>query len=177
MNEIFLDTETTGLSFKSGHKIVEIACVETKDFIPTGRVFHKLINPKREVSKDAYEIHGYSTEFLENKETFGEIANEFLNFISEKKIIIHNAPFDIGFLNGELGLINKELMQENINKIETFETMDNRNNTEPNMPGEQSEEQRLHKMMNLSGEEEIANVKAFDEPLESYNDDNYAPVN
>ena len=75
------------------------------------------------------------------------------------------------------GVINKELMDENISKIETFETMDNRNNTEPNMPGEQSEEQRLHKMMNLSGQEEIANVKAFDEPLESYNDDNYAPVN
>ena len=75
------------------------------------------------------------------------------------------------------GLINKELMQENISKIETFETMDNRNNTEPNMPGEQSEEQRLHKMMNLSGEEEINNVKVFDEPLESYNDDNYATVN
>ena len=75
------------------------------------------------------------------------------------------------------GVINKELMQENISKIESFETMDNRNNTEPNMPGEQSEDERLQKMMNLSGQEEIANVKAFDEPLESYNDDNYAPIN
>ena len=75
------------------------------------------------------------------------------------------------------GVINKELMDENISKIETFETMDNRNNTIPNMPGEQSEEQRLQKMMNLSGEDEIDNVKAFDEPLESYNDDNYSPVN
>ena len=75
------------------------------------------------------------------------------------------------------GVINKELMDKNVSNFESFETMDNRNNTEPNMPGEQSEEQRLHKMMNLSGEEEIANVKAFDEPLESYNDDNYAPIN
>lgn len=74
-------------------------------------------------------------------------------------------------------LINKELMQANDDNVETFEAMDNRNNTEPNMPGEQSEEQRLHKMMNLSGEEEVANVKAFDEPLESYNDDNYASFN
>ena len=75
------------------------------------------------------------------------------------------------------GVINKELMDENISKIETFETMDNRNNTVPNMPGEQSEEQRLQKMMDLSGQDEIDNVKAFDEPLESYNDDNYSPVN
>ena len=112
MSEIFLDTETTGLSFKNGHKIVEIACVETKDLIPTGRVFHKLINPKRDVPNDAYEIHGFSTEFLKNKETFGEIAIEFLNFIREKKLIIHNAPFDIGFLNGELGLINQELIKK-----------------------------------------------------------------
>lgn len=75
------------------------------------------------------------------------------------------------------GVINKELMDENISKIETFETMDNRNNTVPNMPGEQSEEQRLQKMMDLSGQDEIDNVKAFDEPLESYNDDNYSPIN
>ncbi len=108
MNEVFLDTETTGLSFKEGHKIVEIACIETKDLIPTGRIFHKLINPKRSVPTEAFNVHGFSQEFLSDKETFDQVANEFLNFIKEKKIIIHNASFDIGFLDGELGLIKKE---------------------------------------------------------------------
>jgi len=112
MSEIFLDTETTGLSFKEGHKIVEIACIETKDLIPTGRVFHRLINPKRNVPEEAFNVHGFSQQFLSDKETFEEIADEFLNFIKGKKIIIHNASFDLGFLNGELGSIQKE----NINK-------------------------------------------------------------
>ena len=110
MNEIFLDTETTGLSFKDGHKIVEIACIETKDLIPTGNIFHKLINPKRDVPNEAFKIHGFSTEFLSNKETFDQIADDFLNFIKEKRIIIHNASFDLGFLNGELNLIKKKLI-------------------------------------------------------------------
>ncbi len=110
MNEIFLDTETTGLSFKDGHKIVEIACIETKDLIPTGNIFHKLINPKRDVPNEAFKIHGFSTEFLSNKETFDQIADDFLDFIKEKKIIIHNASFDLGFLNGELNLIKKKLI-------------------------------------------------------------------
>ena len=108
MNEVFLDTETTGLSFRDGHKIVEIACIETKDLIPTGRIFHKLINPKRSVPTEAFNVHGFSQEFLSDKETFDQVANEFLHFIKEKKIIIHNASFDLGFLDGELGLIKKE---------------------------------------------------------------------
>ena len=102
MNEIFLDTETTGLSFQAGHKIVEIACLETKDYIPTKKVFHKLVNPKRDVPEEAFKIHGFSEEYLKDKETFDQIADEFLNFIKGKKIIIHNASFDLGFLNGEL---------------------------------------------------------------------------
>ena len=110
MNEIFLDTETTGLSFKDGHKIVEIACIETKDLIPTGNIFHKMINPKRDVPSEAFKIHGFSSEFLSDKETFDQIADDFLNFIKEKKIIIHNASFDLGFLNGELNLIKKKLI-------------------------------------------------------------------
>ena len=110
MNEIFLDTETTGLSFKDGHKIVEIACVETKDLVATGKVFHKLINPKRDVPLEAYKIHGFSREFLSNKESFDLIADEFLDFIKGKKIIIHNAPFDISFLNGELLSIKKKFI-------------------------------------------------------------------
>lgn len=112
MNEIFLDTETTGLSFKEGHKVVEIACIETKDLISTGRVFHKLINPKRDMPAEAFRVHGFSREFLSDKETFDQIAEEFLNFIKGKKIIIHNAPFDLGFLNGELNELNKELVDK-----------------------------------------------------------------
>ena len=112
MIEVFLDTETTGLSYLDGHKIVEIACIETKDLIPTGNIFHKLINPKRSVPEQAFKIHGFSQEFLKDKETFAEIADEFLNFIKGKKLIIHNASFDIGFLNGELDFIKKELIDE-----------------------------------------------------------------
>ena len=108
MNEVFLDTETTGLSFRDGHKIVEIACIETKDLIATGKVFHKLLNPKRSMPEEAFKVHGFSQEFLSDKETFEQIADELLDFIKNKKIIIHNASFDVGFLDGELGLIQKE---------------------------------------------------------------------
>ena len=114
MNEIFLDTETTGLSFKDGHTIVEIACIETKDLIATGKVFHKLINPERTVPEEAFKIHGFSEKFLSEKETFNEIADEFLNFIQGKKIIIHNASFDLSFLNGELLSIKKELVNKQL---------------------------------------------------------------
>ena len=88
MNEIFLDTETTGLSFKEGHKIVEIACIETQDLIATGRVFHKLINPVRDMPEAAYKVHGFTEEFLSDKDTFDKIADEFLNFIKGKKILL-----------------------------------------------------------------------------------------
>ena len=110
MNEIFLDTETTGLSFREGHKIVEIACIETKDLIATGKVFHKLINPLRDIPEAAYKVHGFTKEFLSDKDTFDKIADEFLNFIKDKRVIIHNAPFDVSFLNGELNEIKKELI-------------------------------------------------------------------
>ena len=114
MSEIFLDTETTGLSFKDGHKIVEIACIETEDLIPTGKVFHKLINPKRNVPEEAFKVHGFSEKLLKDKETFDELADEFLDFIRNKNIIIHNASFDLGFLNGELNLINKSLIDKKL---------------------------------------------------------------
>tara|TARA_B100001248_G_scaffold43132_1_gene27541 strand:- start:3041 stop:3700 length:660 start_codon:yes stop_codon:yes gene_type:complete len=113
MYEIFLDTETTGLSYKEGHKIVEVACIETKDLISTGKVFHKLINPKRKVSQEAINVHGFTEDFLKDKQTFNEIADEFLEFIKGKKIIIHNAPFDIGFLNNELKHLKKNLIDNN----------------------------------------------------------------
>ena len=114
MSEIFLDTETTGLSYNDGHKIVEIACIETNDLIPTKKIFHKLINPKRNIPEEAFKIHGFSSDFLSDKETFDQIADDFLNFIKGKKIIIHNANFDIGFLNGELSSIKKEIINKKL---------------------------------------------------------------
>jgi DNA polymerase-3 subunit epsilon len=114
MNEVFLDTETTGLSFRDGHKIVEIACIETKDLIPTGKVFHKFINPRRSVPNEAFKVHGFSEDFLKDKEAFDQVADEFLSFIKDKKIIIHNASFDIGFLDGELGAIKKEKINKKL---------------------------------------------------------------
>ena len=129
MNEIFLDTETTGLSFQNGHKIVEIACVETKDLIPTNKIFHKLINPQRDVPDEAFKIHGFSKEFLSNHKTFNQVADEFLNFIKGKKLIIHNANFDLDFLNGELGSIKKDL----INKMEVIDSLEVARNKFPGM--------------------------------------------
>jgi len=120
MSEIFLDTETTGLSFQEGHKIVEIACIETKDLIPTNKIFHKLINPERNIPEEAFKIHGFSKEFLSTKQTFNQIADDFLNFIEGKKIIIHNASFDLGFLNNELGKIKKQ----RINKAEVIDSLE-----------------------------------------------------
>ena len=116
MNEIFLDTETTGLSTKDGDRILEIACIETKDLIPTKKIFHKLINPERKVSQEAFKVHGFSNEFLQDKQKFKEIAEELLEFIDGKKLIIHNAPFDIGFLNNELKKINRKIID--IKKVE-----------------------------------------------------------
>ena len=115
MNEIFLDTETTGLSVHDKHRIVEIACIETNDLTPTKKIFHKILNPQREVPVEAFKIHGFSTDFLKNKETFDEVADEFLEFINNKKIIIHNASFDLGFLNYQLKLIRKnEIKKDNV---------------------------------------------------------------
>ena len=108
MLEVILDTETTGLSTSEKHRIVEIGCVELNDQIPTNKIFHEYINPQRDVSEDAYKVHGYSNEFLADKKTFSEVSEEFLNFIKNKKIIIHNAPFDLSFLNYELRLIKKK---------------------------------------------------------------------
>ena len=120
MNEIFLDTETTGLSVNDRHKIVEIACIETSDLVPTKRIFHKIINPKREVPDEAFKVHGFSTEFLKDKETFDKVADEFLEFIKDKKIIIHNASFDLGFLNHELKLLRKNEIKKN-NIVDSLE--------------------------------------------------------
>jgi len=120
MLEVVLDTETTGLSVKDGHRIVEIGCIELNNQIPTLKKFHCYLNPERKVSKKALEIHGYTDEFLSNKKKFKEIADDFLNFIKNKKIIIHNAEFDLGHLNNELGLLGKE----KINRDQVIDTLE-----------------------------------------------------
>ena len=104
MKEIVLDTETTGISVKEGHRIVEIGCIELDNLIPTKNKFHCYLNPERKVSEKAYEVHGYSDDFLADKKKFSQVANDFLNFIDNKRLIIHNAEFDISHLNNELRL-------------------------------------------------------------------------
>jgi len=120
MLEVILDTETTGLSTVSNHRIVEIGCIELKNQIPTNKTFHTYINPERSVSEDAYKVHGYSEKFLSNKKKFAEISEDFLNFIKDKKLIIHNAQFDLSFLDHELKLINKKPIDKK-NVIDTLE--------------------------------------------------------
>ena len=112
MLEIILDTETTGLSIDQNHRIVEIGCIELKDQMPTKNVFHEYINPERAVSTEAFKVHGYSDKFLSNKKKFSEIADSFLSFIKDKKIIIHNAGFDLSFLNYELKLAKKNIIDK-----------------------------------------------------------------
>ena len=119
MLEIILDTETTGLSVLDKHKIVEIGCVELNNQIATNNVFHEYINPQRTVSEDAYKVHGYSDKFLSNKKTFSDVAKNFLNFIKNKKLIIHNASFDLSFLNYELKLLNLDPIDKK-NVIDTL---------------------------------------------------------
>ena len=123
MKEIVLDTETTGLSVKDGHRIVEIGCIEIENLIPTKNVFHCYLNPERKVSESALKVHGYTDEFLADKKKFIDIADEFLKFIKGKKIIIHNAEFDIGHLNNELSLIKKNIISKE-NVIDTLKLLE-----------------------------------------------------
>ena len=114
MKEIVLDTETTGISVKEGHRIVEIACIELENLIPTGKKFHCCINPERKVSEKALEIHGYTDDFLSKQKKFIEVGDDFLQFIKDKQLIIHNAEFDLSHLNNELKLCGKENISNEI---------------------------------------------------------------
>ncbi len=114
MKEIVLDTETTGLSVKDGHRIVEIGCIELENLIPTKNKFHCYLNPERKVSEKAFEVHGYTDEFLSKQKKFNEVGNEFLEFIKDKKLIIHNAEFDLAHLNNELNLLGKKNIENQI---------------------------------------------------------------
>ena len=142
MLEVILDTETTGLSTAEKHKIVEIGCVELSNQIPTNKIFHTYLNPQRPVSKEAHKVHGYSDSFLSDKKTFSEISEDFLNFIKDKKIVIHNAPFDLSFLDYELKLINKKPIDKK-NVIDTLEIARSK------YPGSQNSLDALCKRFNI----------------------------
>ena len=114
MKEVVLDTETTGLSAKDGHRIVEIGCIELENLIPTKKQFHCYLNPERRVSEKALAVHGYTDEFLADKMRFKDIVEEFLNFIKDKKLIIHNAEFDLSHINNELQLVGKSKLKNDV---------------------------------------------------------------
>ena len=119
MKEIILDTETTGLFVKDGHRIVEIGCIELEDLVPTKNRFHCYLNPERKVSEKALEVHGYTDEFLSKQEKFSDVVGDFLNFIENKRLVIHNAQFDLSHLNNELALLGKK----KINSEDTLDTL------------------------------------------------------
>ena len=114
MKEVILDTETTGISINEGHRIVEIGCIELENLIPTKNKFHCYLNPERKVSEKALEVHGYTDEFLANQKKFSDIGEQFLEFIEDKRLIIHNANFDIGHLNNELAILGKKKLDNKI---------------------------------------------------------------
>jgi DNA polymerase-3 subunit epsilon len=114
MKEIVLDTETTGISVKEGHRIVEIGCIELENLIPTKNRFHCYLNPERKVSEKALEVHGYTDDFLAPQKKFSDVGEEFLEFIKDKRLIIHNAEFDLGHLNNELSLFGKKKIENEV---------------------------------------------------------------
>ena len=114
MKEIVLDTETTGISVKEGHRIVEIGCIELENLIPTKNKFHYFLNPERKVSEKAFQVHGYTDQFLSKQKKFIEIVDEFIEFIKDKRLIIHNAEFDLSHLNNELSLLGKKKLNNEI---------------------------------------------------------------
>jgi len=148
MLEVILDTETTGLSTLEKHRVVEIGCVELENQIPTNKIFHEYINPQRAVSEEAKKIHGYTNEFLSKQKTFDQIYDNFINFIKDKKIIIHNAAFDLSFLNYELRLIKKkEINIENV--IDTLEIARQKH------PGSQNSLDALCKRYNIDNSKRV----------------------
>ena len=130
MKEIVLDTETTGISVKEGHRIVEIGCIELENLIPTKNKFHYYLNPERKVSEKAFEVHGYTDQFLSKQKKFNEIVVEFLEFIKNKRLIIHNAEFDLAHLNNELNLLGEKSL-----KNEIIDTLILARNKYPGSPG------------------------------------------
>ena len=155
MLEVIIDTETTGFSTAEKHKIVEIGCIELKDQIPTNNTFHTYLNPERTVSEGAYKVHGYSNEFLSDKKKFSEIAISFLNFIKDKKLIIHNAPFDLSFLNYELRLIK-------LSEIDKKDVVDTLEIARKKYPGTQNSLDALCKRFNIDNSKRVKHSALVD---------------
>ena len=154
MKEIVLDTETTGLSVKEGHRIVEIGCIELDNLIPTKKKFHCYINPERKVSEKAFEVHGYSDSFLSDKMKFREIVDDFLRFIKDKRLIIHNAEFDLSHLNNELQIIGK-------NKIDN-EVIDTVSLARNKFPGSQISLDALCKRYRIDNSKRVQHTALID---------------
>ena len=154
MKEIILDTETTGISVSEGHRVVEIGCLELDDLIPTKRKFHCYLNPERKVSEQALKVHGYSDEFLSKQKKFNEIGEEFLEFIKNKRLIIHNAEFDLGHLNNELKLFGKE-------KIDN-EIVDTLTLAREKFPGSQVSLDALCKRFNVDNSRRVTHTALID---------------
>ena len=154
MKEIVLDTETTGISVKEGHRIVEIGCIELDDLIPTKNKFHCYLNPERKVSEKAFEVHGYSDSFLSDKMKFREIADDFLRFIKDKRLIIHNAEFDLSHLNNELQIIGK-------NKIDN-EVIDTVSLARNKFPGSQISLDALCKRYRIDNSKRVQHTALID---------------
>ena len=154
MKEIVLDTETTGLSVKEGHRIVEIGCIELDNLIPTKKKFHCYLNPERKVSEKAFEVHGYSDSFLSDNMKFREIADDFLRFIKDKRLIIHNAEFDLSHLNNELQIIGK-------NKIDN-EVIDTVSLARNKFPGSQISLDALCKRYRIDNSKRVQHTALID---------------
>ncbi len=154
MKEIVLDTETTGISVKEGHRIVEIGCIELDNLIPTKNKFHCYLNPERKVDEKAFEVHGYSDSFLSDKIKFREIADDFLNFIKGKRLIIHNAEFDLSHLNNELKIIGK-------NKIDN-EVVDTVSLARNKFPGSQNSLDALCKRYRIDNSKRVQHTALID---------------
>ena len=153
--EIILDTETTGLDIRDGHRIVEIGCLEIENFIPTKKTFHCYLNPERKVSEQAFKVHGYSDEFLSKQKKFSEVVDEFLNFIDGKKLVIHNAKFDISHLNNELMMVNRNKINfENV--IDTLEISKNK------FPGSQISLDALCKRYKIDNSRRVKHTALID---------------
>ena len=154
MKEIVLDTETTGISVKEGHRIVEIGCIELDNLIPTKKKFHCYLNPERKVSEKAFEVHGYSDSFLSDKMKFREIADDFLRFIKNKRLIIHNAEFDLSHINNELRIIGK-------NKIDN-EVVDTVSLARNKFPGSQISLDALCKRYRIDNSKRVQHTALID---------------
>ena len=154
MKEIVLDTETTGISVKEGHRIVEIGCIELDNLVPTKNKFHSYLNPERKVSDKAFEVHGYSDSFLSDKMKFEEIADNFLEFIKGKRLIIHNAEFDLSHLNNELKIIGKKKIDNEI--VDTLSLARNK------FPGSQTSLDALCKRYRIDNSKRVQHTALID---------------